>query len=77
MTGDIKKSFLTLNESIRSYADSEGWDRGSGPPQKNHKAIGFLSNTGPDPLKIHKAPKPAFNVWSSSAGLENVSLVGR
>ena len=27
---------------------------------KNHKNIGFLSNTGPDPLKNHKATKPAF-----------------
>ena len=26
------------------------------------KNIGFLSNTGPDPLKNHKATKPAFNV---------------
>ena len=25
--------------------------RGSGPPLKNHQNIGFLSNTGPDPLK--------------------------
>ena len=24
------------------------------------------SNTGPDPLKNHKATKPAFNVWPSS-----------
>ena len=31
---------------------------GSGPPPplKNHKNIGFLSNTGPDPLKIQKLP---------------------
>ena len=43
-------------------ADPEG-GRGSGPPSlKNHKAISFLSNTGPDPLKCHKATKPAFNV---------------
>ena len=26
------------------------------PPLKNHKNIGFLSNTGPDPLKITKLP---------------------
>ena len=34
------------------------------PPLKNHKNIGFLSNTGPDPLKNHKAActKPVFNV---------------
>ena len=39
---------------------------------KNHKAKGFLRNTGPDLLKNHKATKPAFNVaklghyWSVS-----------
>ena len=31
-------------------------DRGSGPPTENHKSIGFLSNSGPDPLKIIKLP---------------------
>ena len=29
-------------------------------PLGNHKAIGSYSNTGPDPLKNHKATKPAF-----------------
>ena len=40
---------------------------GSEPPQKNHKNIGSLSNTGPDPLKNHKATKQAFNIGQSSA----------
>ena len=31
-----------------------GGDRGSGPTQTNYKKIGFLRNTGPDPLKITK-----------------------
>ena len=35
------------------------------PPLKNHKAIRFLSNTGPDPLKNYKDTKPAFNVGPS------------
>ena len=35
-------------------------ERGSGPPE-NHKNIGFLSNTGANPLKNHKASKLAFN----------------
>ena len=38
---------------------------GSRPTLKNHKNIGFLSNTGPDPLKNHKATKPALNVRPS------------
>ena len=28
---------------------------GPDPPEKNHKHIGFLSNTDPDLLKNHKA----------------------
>ena len=43
-----------------------GWGGGAGgpdppPPLKNHKDIGFLSQTDPDPLKNHKkAANPAF-----------------
>ena len=44
-----------------------GGDRGMDPHPENDKTIGFLSNTGPDPLKNHKAAKPAFNVAPSSA----------
>ena len=55
---------------------------GSGLPLKNHKNIGFSSNTGLDPRKNHKATKPAFNVGSLSATpakrhLNGVSLAGR
>ena len=49
-------------------------DRRSGtpPPPENHKNIGFLCNTGPDPLKKnHKAAKPEFNVGPSSARQRN------
>ena len=45
--------------------DSEGGGgggRGHGSPLKNHKNKGFLSNTDPEPLEIHKATKAAFNV---------------
>ena len=35
------------------------------------KNIGFLNNTGPDPLKNHKATKPEFNVGQSSTPLQN------
>ena len=63
----LNQSFSTvsLTETIylrrlclwnNSYADPEGGDRGSGPHLKNHKNIGFLSNTGLDPLKITKLP---------------------
>ena len=36
---------------------------GQDTPLKDYKAIGFFSNTGPDPLKTRKTDKPAFNVW--------------
>ena len=54
-----------------SWADPEvgtgGPDPPPPPPPVNHKNIGFLGNTGPNPLKNHKATNPALNVWPSSA----------
>ena len=50
---------LDLIAVIRGSRVEGGGGRVSGsPPLKNHKAIGFLSITGPDPLKYHKATKP-------------------
>ena len=34
-----------------------GGTGGPDPPEKKHKNIEFLSNTGPDPLKITKLPR--------------------
>ena len=40
-----------------SCADPEGGGGAGGPdPLENYKNIGFLSNIGPDPLKITKLP---------------------
>ena len=50
-----------------------GGGREYGPPLKNHKNIGFLSNTGPHPLKNHNTTKPAFNVGSTSARQRNAN----
>ena len=44
------------------------------PPTENYKHIGFLTNTGPDPLENHKATQPAFNAGPPSA---RVSLACR
>ena len=55
-----------------------GCSRGGGElrtPMKNHKNIGFLKKTGQDPLKNHKATKPAFNVGPSSARQRNAILM--
>ena len=66
-------NFLTLQktsskgsgETVRMHI---GGSRGGGggqrvrTPLKNHKTIGFSSNTGTDPLKNHKVIKPALNV---------------
>ena len=53
-------------------ADPDGGTGGPDPsPLKNRKIIGFLSNTGSDPLEIHKAIKPAFKVGPSSARQRN------
>ena len=47
-----------------SWADQEGGGRESGPPPpENHKNIGFLSKTGPNPLKSHKATKTNTHCW--------------
>ena len=40
-------------------------------PLKDHKNIGFLSNTGPDPLNNHNATKSAFNVGPLLACQQN------
>ena len=53
-----------------------GGDRGSEPPPPHEKSqnLGFLSNTGLDRLKTHKATKPEFNVtpakfpWRADGG---------
>ena len=47
----------------------------SDPHLKNHTAIGFLSNTGPDFLKNHKSSNPAFNVGPLS-GCQRNAIIG-
>ena len=50
---------------------------GPDPALKNHKNKGFLSNTGPEPLKNHKATKPEFNVGLSSARQRSAIAMAR
>ena len=51
---------LSLSKTLYMRRSTDGGDMGSGPPWKIN--IGFLSNTGPDPLENYKATKPAINV---------------
>ena len=50
---------------------SRGGTGGPDPPEKSQKSIGFLCNTGTDPLKNYKAIKPAFSVGPISAHQRN------
>ena len=61
------------------HAWIEGAGAGAGgadhpPPRENHGNIGFLSNTGPEPLENHKATKPAFNVGPPLARQRNAGV---
>ena len=68
----VEDGCFALDVFFCSRADPEGkGGRGSGPPEKSQKLIGFHSNTGPDPLKKHKATKPAFNFGPSLARQSN------
>ena len=84
-------SFINLEGYIilileKSWADPEG-GQGDGPPLKTHKNLGFLSNTGSDPLKITKLPsqysmlghhQPASETsfkWRFAGGLINGQLI--
>ena len=56
---------------LLAISGSRGGGLGGRGPYK--KAIGFLCNTGLDPLKNHKATKPALNLVRAAIG---VSLAG-
>ena len=66
-------------DHIEKHSHIQRWDRGSGPPPdpENHINIGFLSNTGPDPLKITKHSMLGHHRHTSHTSLNGVSLVGR
>ena len=49
MGATINKESIKIKLSIPALCVDP--ERGGDPPLKNHKNIGFLSNTGPDPLK--------------------------
>ena len=63
---DGKGKMLFLLNSFLQMGGSRG-EQGVKIPLKNHKNIGFLSIIGLDPLKNHKATKPAFKFGPLSA----------
>ena len=54
--------YFTAILNKRYWGGGKG-DRGSGPPLKNHKNIGFSSNTGPDPLK-NRSYQASIQCWA-------------
>ena len=66
-------TFIFILNQLSACAVPEGGagDLPPPPPLKNHKNIGFLSNTDPDPLENHKATKPAFNAGPTAACKQN------
>ena len=70
---------LSLEKAVpfmTTMRESSGVGGGQGVLSlNNHKAIGFFSNTGPEPLKSHKATKPVFNVGPSSPWQRNTVLM--
>ena len=64
-----KECWTVLDIDKYVICRSRGGTGGSGPPppEKITKNKGFLSNTGLDPLKNHKATEPTFNVGPSPA----------
>ena len=59
---DLTENFLTGMGGSRGGGGGQGVRTN---PERSLK-IGFLSNTGPDPLKNRKATWPEFNVRPSS-----------
>ena len=64
-----RRLFIQSPRSTHSCAETEGGHWGPDPPPENHKDIGFLSNSGPEPWKIWKITNcaPALNNGPSLA----------
>ena len=56
---------------MHNHAQIQRGTGGPDPQLRKSQNIGFLSNTGPDPIKNHEATKQAFNVGPSSTRQRN------
>ena len=67
--GSIKE--YMYRKTSRHFMRGSSGGEGVRNPTETSQNIGFLSNTSLDPLKNHKATKPAFNVGPLSARQRN------
>ena len=63
----INPSYARIQRGRAGYARIQRGRAGGSDPLGNHKALGLLSNTGPDALENNKTSEPVFNVWPISA----------
>ena len=68
---DVLPNLDDCNQIMSMSGSRGGWQGVWTPRLKNHKHLGFLRNTGPDPVKNRKTTKPAFNVGPLSACQRN------
>ena len=67
---------VSLNFDICEHARIQREGKGVWTPPEKLQNIVFLSNTGPDPLKNHKATKPSFNtVYLVNVKFSNILVV--
>ena len=68
-TFGVSKLKRKLHRLVRVYTHVriQRGDSGPDPPLNSHTDIGFLSNSGPEPLKNKEATEPAFKAGPSSA----------
>ena len=60
----IDSILTTLLQKLSEYHVRIQRGTGGPDPPPERSGLGFLSNTGPDPLKNHNATEPAFKVGS-------------
>ena len=74
--GEARTRGPSVSESSTGLTRADP-EEGTGGPDtlRNYKNIGFLSNTGPDPLKNHKATRPAFSDGQPSSRQRSAILM--
>ena len=68
----LEQQIVGQHTCLLCWADTEEGTGCPDPRPEKSQKLGFLSNTGQDPLNNHKATKPAFNVGPLSASQRNI-----